>query len=129
MCGIIWYVQAVQYPSFKNLSERRFIEIHRHHVKRTGFVVIPPMLTEFLTSALLLYYNTPVDFINMAGLSVVIAIWVSTFLIQLPIHQKLQLGYNDKLVNRLIRTNWLRTGLWSLKVILFLYGGYLLLRG
>ena len=50
----------------------------------------------------------------------VICIWLSTFLLSVPCHQRLNRGKNLKVINLLIMTNWPRTILWSLKAICLL---------
>ena len=42
-------------------------------------------------------------------------VWLSTFGFQVPIHNQLQTGKEDKLIQRLVKTNWIRTSAWSLK--------------
>ena len=51
-------------------------------------------------------------------LGLVVAIWLSTFLVQVPLHNALAAGKDPLLIERLISTNWWRTGLWTLKAIL-----------
>lgn len=44
----------------------------------------------------------------------VAAVWLVTFLISVPIHTKLQEhGHSEALVEKLVLTNWVRTGLWT----------------
>jgi hypothetical protein len=45
----------------------------------------------------------------------VIIIWLSTFALQVPIHNNLKAGKDDKRIQRLVATNWIRTAAWSLK--------------
>jgi hypothetical protein len=124
MTGLIWFVQIVHYPSFLNFSSDRnaFGTFHAHHVFRTGVVVIPVMLAELGTSISLNLLSTPVPIINITGLGLVILIWLSTFLLQAPAHNKLQNGFNEKVIQGLLNTNWIRTILWSTKALLSLAG-------
>ena len=41
------------------------------------------------------------------------AIWVTTALVQVPLHRRLSEGYDASSGRRLVTTNWLRTALWS----------------
>jgi len=124
MTGLIWFVQVVHYPSFLNHSTNNsgFREFHSKHVFRTGLVVIPVMLAEFATSIALSLSASPVTNINVTGLVIVVLIWLSTFLLQAPTHNKLQKGFDERLIQRLIHTNWIRTTLWSIKTLLSLLG-------
>lgn len=122
MAGLIWFVQIVHYPSFLSVEVSNFRQYHRSHVIRTGFIVIPPMLVELATSAILVFFYDELPLINSMGLGLVIAIWLSTFLLQMPAHNSLQKNFDRTVVLKLIHTNWIRTGLWSLKALLSFYG-------
>jgi hypothetical protein len=122
MVGLIWFVQVVQYPSFLYIDATDFQQFHGSHVHRTGFVVIPVMLLELGSSIWLSVVDSPLLLLNRVGLGIVLALWLSTLLVQAPIHQKLQMNFSKSLLNKLIRTNWLRTILWSSKALLSFYG-------
>jgi len=47
----------------------------------------------------------------------VIVVWLSTFLLQVPIHNRLKAGKEDKRIQRLVATNWIRTAAWSFKTV------------
>lgn len=122
MAGLIWFVQVVHYPSFLDMEDSNFQQLHKNHVVRTGLVVVPPMLVELASSAMLVFFYTELPLINGVGFSLVLAIWLSTFLLQAPTHNRLQKKIDRSLVLRLIRTNWIRTVLWSLKALLSIVG-------
>ncbi|MDX1586516.1 MAG: hypothetical protein R3222_07225 [Balneolaceae bacterium] len=129
MAGLIWFVQVVHYPSFLDMEESSFQQFHKNHVFRTGFVVIPPMLVELASSFMLVFFYSELFLINSMGLALVGLIWLSTFALQAPVHNRLQKNFEKSLILRLIRTNWIRTLLWSLKALLSFYGCcYFLLR-
>ena len=44
-------------------------------------------------------------------------IWISTFLLQVPCHHELSKG-NIIVIDKLIKTNWIRTIAWSIKTSL-----------
>jgi len=54
-------------------------------------------------------------------LGLVLLIWLSTFLIQVPIHNQLGIGKDSFLIKRLVQTNWIRTILWTSKAIWISY--------
>ena len=118
LTGIIWFVQVVHYPTFSRLYRAEFIRHHRFHIIRTAFVVAPLMTMELATSGYLVLNSESLLFYHITGLIIVVVIWLSTFLIQAPIHLKLQKGYDDELVKKLIDSNWIRTLLWSAKSLL-----------
>jgi hypothetical protein len=54
----------------------------------------------------------------VAGLVLVGIVWASTFLIQVPLHNRLGSGFNHEVIQLLVNTNWIRTIGWSLRAIL-----------
>jgi hypothetical protein len=120
MCGIIWFVQAVHYPLFARIGgdERGFAGENQ---RRTGSVVIPFMFLEGATAAALAWappLNIP-PLMAGAGLVAVVILWLSTAFVQMPLHARLaREGHAPDAVARLVRSNWLRTILWTLRAVL-----------
>jgi hypothetical protein len=51
---------------------------------------------------------------NFLMLSAIIIIWISSFSLSVPYHKKLlQRGKDQTVISRLVRTNWIRTILWT----------------
>lgn len=123
LAGTIWIVQLVHYPSFHFTDKTGFKEFHKHHSVRISFIVVPAMLVELSTAMILPFIENLSKILTISSLVLVILIWLSTFLIQVPIHNRLSGGYNKKDVDRLVSSNWIRTILWSVKAAT----GYLLL--
>lgn len=123
MTGLIWFVQIVHYPLFRQIPRERCVSYVRLHGKMTSLVVIPVMLTELVTSILLVLYRPPgLSLLAVsAGLALVLLIWASTFLLQVPCHQRLSRDYDEATINMLVRSNWARTILWSLRSLLVLW--------
>jgi hypothetical protein len=48
-------------------------------------------------------------------------LWVSTFLVQVPLHERLRGGYDAELIARLVWTNWWRTAGWTMRAGLLLW--------
>jgi len=116
MTGIIWLVQLVIYPSFEKARSKEF---QIHHVKSIGPIVAPLMIIELLAMIYLLKIDQHIMLISSAVCLFVI--WLSTFLIQVPIHNQIQKNFNILSIRRLILSNWLRTIFWTLKSILLLW--------
>ena len=116
MTGIIWFVQVVHYPLFARVGEANFTQYEGHHTWRTGLVVAPLMLIELATAGLWLWEAPHVAWrwVNLALLGV---IWLSTALIQVPLHTRLSQGYDPAAQQRLVRSNWIRTIAWSLRAL------------
>lgn len=120
MVGIIWFVQVVHYPLMAWVGPDRFCEYSLLHQTRTTWVVVGPMLLEACTFVALVGLHptailSPWHF--TAGL-LLAAIWGSTFLWQVPLHQRLAAGFDEVLLRRLVRTNWLRTWAWTARAVL-----------
>ncbi len=122
LVGLIWAIQLVHYPSFHFISHEKFKNYILFHGKRISCVVIPLMLTE-LGASLVFLFNSNSNFKALEVLSMffLIAIWVVTFTVSAPIHGKLLKGYNKKLVNKLVMTNWFRTVFWTIRSGILLY--------
>lgn len=115
MTGAIWLVQIVQYPAFYLISKDYFAEYHQKHSDRISYVVAPVMLLELICTYWL-FYEMGSKYLTYFVLTLLI--FAATAFISVPLHNKLALGKNDKIIKRLIHTNWLRTILWSVKTVL-----------
>ncbi len=118
MCGLIWFVQIVHYPLFARTEGAESKAFADDNQARTARVVIPFMLVEGLTAAALAWSPPPgvPRWLMIAGLVLVVALWLSTALVQVPLHGRLaREGHAADTVATLVRSNWLRTLLWSLR--------------
>jgi len=111
---LIWVVQLVHYPSFRYIDKDKFTAFHQHHTKRISIIVLPLMLLE-LGLAGVLSITSNFHWHYLVPLILVLLIWASTFLLQVPDHNELATGHNREVSDRLVRTNWMRTILWSCK--------------
>lgn len=123
LVGLIWMVQAVHYPLFAQVGEAQAQAYARLHVARITWVVGPPMLVE-LATAVWLVVRTPPGLPAWApwvGLLLLALIWLSTAALQVPEHRRLEVGFDPAAVRRLVRSNWLRTALWTARGALALF--------
>jgi phage terminase large subunit-like protein len=111
LVGLVWFVQVVHYPLFARVPRDAFVAYEREHTRRTTWVVVPLMGVEAVCAAVLLV--TEAGPLTALGALLVVAIWASTFLVQVPCHRVLERGWDEAAHRRLVRTNWLRTALWS----------------
>lgn len=101
MCGLCWMVQVAHYPLFREIRLEDFPAYERKNVA-TAYVTVPMMTVELLTGAWLLYvYFDPMQWINVGLLA---TIWLSTVLLQVPIHLQLMNNASPRLITRLIRS-------------------------
>ncbi len=120
---LIWIIQILHYPSFFFYEEEDFSEAMISHQRGISFITIPLMLTELFVTGWI-FYKTP-DVYSSVSIFLVFLIWLSTFFIQVPLHEKLLEGKSLILIERLVLTNWIRTFLWSLKLLLLIMLAYL----
>jgi len=111
---LIWLVQLVIYPSFRfyNISELK--KWHRPYTGRITLVVLPLMVSQLILSwGIVLAYNW--DIFHTINAVLVLLTWVSTFIIFVPLHQKIENAQHLKIyIRKLITYNWLRTFLWTI---------------
>ncbi len=117
MMILIWIIQIIVYPAFLYYPLNKLIKWHNTYVKRIFFVVMPLMISQLIV--IIIQLSQGFDIIIFLSLLFIIIAWLLTFLLFVPMHNKLSFGVSDyKIVYNLIHKNWLRTILWSL-VFLF----------
>ncbi|MCS7025938.1 MAG: hypothetical protein NZV14_14135 [Bryobacteraceae bacterium] len=123
MTGLIWFVQVVHYPLMARVGRSGFAEYEQAHSASTTLVVAAPMLIELGTAIWLVAFPPARNLSGAAwlGLILVVLIWASTWLLQVPQHEILAHGFESQAHQRLVATNWIRTWLWSLRAILVLW--------
>jgi hypothetical protein len=119
MTGLAWFVQVVHYPLFARVGAEGFADYEREHQRRTSWIVVPAMLAEATCAAALLWV-APGDARTVAGAALLAAIWASTFLVQVPLHARLERGFDLAAQRRLVATSWIRTVAWSARGLLAL---------
>ena len=119
LTGIIWIIQIVHYPSFYYIDKQLFVNFHQFHEYRISIIVMPLMFIE-LISSIALYINDMSNITFALNLIIVGLIWCSTFFIQVPIHNILSQKKDNKMIKKLVNTNWIRTFLWSIRMLLII---------
>ena len=115
MFGLIFTTQIVSYPMFFKVKSTNFKIYHEHYVEKISFIVMPLMALELIIATLLVYMSNSI-IINLIFCNLML-IFLSTYFIQVPIHEKIKTVPNEKLLLILVRTNWIRTLLWMVKCI------------
>lgn len=118
MTGLIWFVQVVHYPLFESVGRNGFAGYERAHQQRTGWVVGPTMLVELATAVTIAF--TAGDTLAWLGLTLLIGIWASTALLQIPAHRTLARAFDGGAHRRLVGTNWIRTIAWTFRSVIAL---------
>lgn len=125
MVGLIWFVQVVHYPLFRHVGPAASVGYQARHMRWTTWVVAPLMLVEAATG-IWLVAEPPADaapWMPLAGLGLLLVVWVATLLVQVPQHQRLTHGFDALAHRRLVSTNWLRTLCWTARGLLVLAMG------
>lgn len=115
MFGLIWVIQLVHYPLMKYAATSDFPAFERAHQRRITLLVGPAMLIELASGiALIVYVPSAVDVIWVwIGLALILINLISTATLQAPYHHKLQTGFDPRIWQQLVRTNWIRTVAWT----------------
>jgi len=114
---LIWLIQIMHYPSFRYIDSTQFSEFHLHHNRTITIVVLPLMLCELLNVLWITNKSgfSPI-FLLLSG--IVVAVWLTTFLVSVPLHNQMAHFKNAEAIEKLISTNWIRTLLWTAKVVI-----------
>jgi hypothetical protein len=121
MAGIVWFVQLVHYPLFARLPPTGSAAWCAEHRRITPRVVLPPMLVEAGTALWLAAAPPPAVGrpAALVGLALVAVAWASTLFVQMPLHARLgREGAAAATVAALVRSNWLRTAVWTARAAL-----------
>jgi hypothetical protein len=117
MAGVIWFVQLVHYPLLARIGSADVPGYQREHTARTFWAVAPPMLVEASTAVLLVWVAPPgvAGWQVWTGGALLVAVWGSTWLVQIPCHDRLCRAFDPAVHRRLVASNWVRTAAWSLR--------------
>mgnify|MGYP001170701398 CR=1 FL=1 len=118
LVGIILSTQFVSYPLFLTVNQNQFKIYHDFYTKSISYVVVPFMLLEILINAFNLLNINDVYPLYFVSTFLLLFIWLSTILIQVPLHNSINLDYDTVQIKQLINSNWIRTILWISKLLI-----------
>jgi uncharacterized membrane protein len=127
LVGLIWMVQVVHYKMFDRVGKDQFAQYEQDHNRLITPIVAPPMLLELATACALLFYLPP-GFPRWAawtGVAMIALVWLATFFLSVPCHNKLLRGFDVEAYRMLVSTNWIRTLLWTARGV---FMGYFAIR-
>jgi hypothetical protein len=121
-CTLLWLVQVLVYPQFQRVPEGAFADYHRDHCQRIGWMVGPTVLAEGVTALLVaIQFFSTQPVLQTLSLGTFILGSLLTGLIFVPLHRHLEAEGRDPVrIQRLIRMNWLRTAVGTLRLSLVL---------
>jgi hypothetical protein len=126
LVGLIWTIQVVHYPLFDAAASGDYARFQARHVARITWLVGPLMPAEALLATVLLLLR-PAEvppLLPALGLALLAVVWLSTALLQAPLHARLAERYDARLHRRLVGTNWIRTAAWTARGVV---AGWMLL--
>jgi hypothetical protein len=115
LTGLIWTIGVVHYPLFNMADRANFASFEAAHSARISSIVLLPMLAELALSVAFVFQSSSVapSWAAWLGLALVIVIWISTFLLQVPQHGVLSGGFSQSAYETLVSTNWIRVVAWT----------------
>ena len=108
----IWTIQLVVYPGFRYFSADSLLKWHGNYTNAVSMIVMPLMIGQVALHSWRLYDSAaPVNFLTLL---LVLGTWAVTFVIFVPLHNRISLNQELTLtLTNLVAYNWIRTALWS----------------
>ena len=125
MTGVIWVIQIVHYPSFHFIEKELYTAFQKFHMNKISIIVIPIMLAELITGMMLFLDKSSKSPFLIISFVILVLIWLITGVFFSKAHNELIAGYQELVVNQLVAMNWIRTLLWTLRLLLLTYFAYL----
>ena len=121
LLGVILATQFVSYPMFLSVDSKSFTSYHMNYTFNISKIVLPLMVIELFFVIEMLFNNYNVY--SLISFFLIIVVWLSTFFIQVPLHNSLSEKYSELKIKKLILSNWIRTFSWFAKLIVLFYFG------
>ena len=118
MTGVIWVIQIVHYPSFHFIEKELYTAFQKFHMNKISIIVMPIMLAELITGIMLFLDKTSKSPFLTISIIILVLIWLITGVFFTKAHNELIAGYQELVVNQLVAMNWIRTLLWTLRLLL-----------
>ena len=118
MTGVIWVIQIVHYPSFHFIEKEMYTAFQKFHMNKISIIVIPIMLAELITGLILFLDKSSKSPFLIISFVILVLIWLITGVFFSKAHNELMTGYQELVVNQLVVMNWIRTLLWTLRLLL-----------
>ena len=125
MTGVIWVIQIVHYPSFHFIEKELYTAFQKFHMNKISIIVIPIMLAELITGMMLFLDKSSKSPFLIISFVILVLIWLITGVFFSKAHNELIAGYQELVVTQLVAMNWIRTLLWTLRLLLLTYFVYL----
>lgn len=117
LAGLCWTVQLAVYAQFGRLilgGDERFRDYHAAYTRGIGYVAGPLMIAE-LALAAGWFLTVPESAAARVAGGAVVLLWLHTFVLMVPLHNRIQAQPMARLARRLTALNWMRTALWTFR--------------
>ena len=117
---LIWLVQLIIYPTFSQIASTNLVRWHKRYTTNLGFVVIPLMFGQLGVSIWQVFLDA--NLFTITSLFMVVSLWAITFVWFVPLHNAVaSSAFSERLAEKLVMRNWLRTFLWTLLFVLDIF--------
>ncbi len=121
MVVLIWMTQLIVYPSFGYFEEKNLLAWHKKYTSLISIIVMPLMILQLGLHLLGIW--EAFNLARLMALVVIVWCWTVTFVMAVPLHQKISSGAGIKeSTYQLVRINWYRTAGWTVVFILSILG-------
>ena len=120
MTGVIWVIQIVHYPSFHFIEKELYTAFQKFHMNKISIIVMPIMLAELITGIMLFLDKSSKSPFLIISFIILVLIWLITGVFFSKAHNELMTGYQELVVDQLVVMNWIRTLLWTLRLLLLM---------
>ena len=109
----------VNYGSWQRLASSDFAAYHRAQQSAILAFVVAPLAISFVLQWLLLWYRPSGEGIAVVWTMLAASSvgFLSTALIQIPIHRKLDHGFSAELITLLLHTDWIRKAADAVRIV------------
>ena len=128
MTGVIWVIQIVHYPSFHFIEKELYTAFQKFHMNKISIIVMPIMLAELITGIMLFLDKSSKSPLLTISIIILVLIWLITGVFFSKAHNELIAGYQELVVNQLVVMNWIRTLLWTFRLLLLICFIYIQLK-
>jgi len=114
---LIWIVQLIIYPGFLHYTKENLHKWHKYYTIRIAVIVIPLMFAQLIIGIWDVFQSVSIE--SITYLSLVLFLWIHTFLVFAPRHQRIAKNtFDEQLLSELVKKNWIRTAAWTLIFVL-----------
>jgi uncharacterized protein (DUF1499 family) len=118
MFVLLLMVQFVVYPQFLNVPQSSLAAYAIKYSQLITVVVAPLMIAELITILWCLKFGELRSIPLFAAIVCLVAIWLHTFLVEVPLHNQIQQFSSYQDVAALIQANKVRAILWGVKTVI-----------